>query len=29
MDLFGFEENIFKEGFHRSTILPDLDKTKF
>ena len=28
MDLFGFEKNIFKEGFHRSTLIPNLDKTK-
>ena len=29
MDLFGFEENIFEEGYHRSTKTPNLDKTKF
>ena len=29
MDLFGFEKNIFKEGYHRSTEIPNLDKTKF
>ena len=29
MDLFGFEKNIFKKGFHRSTKTPNLDKTKF
>ena len=29
MDLFGFEKNIFEEGYHRSTITPNLDKTKF
>ena len=29
MDLFGFEKNIFKEGYHRSTKTPNLDKTKF
>ena len=29
MDLFGFEQNIFKEGYHRSTKIPNLDKTKF
>ena len=29
MDLFGFEKNVFKEGFHRSTLTPNLDKTKF
>ena len=29
MDLFGFEYNIFKEGYHRSTLTPNLDKTKF
>ena len=29
MDLFGFEKNISKEGYHRSTKVPNLDKTKF
>ena len=29
MDLFGFEKNIFNEGYHRSTKIPNLDKTKF
>ena len=29
MDLFGFEENIFQEGYHRSTKIPNLDITKF
>ena len=29
MDLFGFEKNVFKEGYHRSTLTPNLDKTKF
>ena len=29
MDLFGFEKNIFQEGYHRSTKVPNLDKTKF
>ena len=29
MDLFGFEKNIFQEGYHRSTLTPNLDKTKF
>ena len=28
-ELFGFEENIFEEGYHRSTKTPNLDKTKF
>ena len=28
-ELFGFEENIFEEGYHRSTKTPKLDKTKF
>ena len=28
-DLFGFEKNIFEEGYHRSTLTPNLDKTKF
>ena len=29
MKLFGFEKNIFQEGYHRSTLTPNLDKTKF
>ena len=29
MNLFGFEKNIFEEGYHRSTKIPKLDKTKF
>ena len=29
MDLFGFEKSITTEGFHRSTLIPNLDKTKF
>ena len=29
MNLFGFEKNIFEEGYHRSTLIPNLDKTKF
>ena len=29
MDLFGFEKNVFMKGYHRSTKIPDLDKTKF
>ena len=28
-ELFGFEENIFEEGYHRSTKTPNVDKTKF
>ena len=28
VDLFGFEKNIFEEGYHRSTKTPNLDKTK-
>ena len=28
-ELFGFEKNIFEEGYHRSTKVPNLDKTKF
>ena len=28
MDLFGFEKNIFEEGYFRSTLIPNLDKTK-
>ena len=29
MDLFGFEKNIFEEGYYRSSKIPNLDKTKF
>ena len=29
MDLFGFEKNIFNEGYYRFTKTPNLDKTKF
>ena len=29
MELFGFEKNIFKSGYHRSTKVPSLVKTKF
>ena len=29
MDLFGFEKNIFEKGYHRSTLIPNVDKTKF
>ena len=29
MDLLGFEKNVFNEGYHRSTLIPKLDKTKF
>ena len=29
MNLFGFEKNIFQEGYHRSSKSPNLDKTKF
>ena len=29
VELFGFEKNIFEEGYHRSTLTPNLDKTKF
>ena len=29
MDLFGFEKNIFETGYHRSSLIPNLDKTKF
>ena len=29
MDLFGFEKDIFEEGYHRSSKTPNLDKTKF
>ena len=29
MELSGFEKNIFKEGYHRSSKTPNLDKAKF
>ena len=29
IDLFGFEKKIFKTGYHRSSKVPNLDKTKF
>ena len=29
VELFGFEKNIFEEGYHRSTKNPNIDKTKF
>ena len=29
MNLFGFEKNVFEEGYHSSTLTPNLDKTKF
>ena len=29
MDLFGFEKNITTKGYNRSTLIPNLDKTKF
>ena len=29
IDLFGFEKNIFEEGYYRSSKTPNLDKTKF
>ena len=29
VELFGFEKNIFEEGYHRSTKTPNPDKTKF
>ena len=29
MELCGFEKNILKKGYHRSTKIPNLDKTKF
>ena len=29
LDMFGFEKNIFNEGYHRSSKTPNLDKTKF
>ena len=28
VDLFGFEKNIFEEGYHRSSKAPNLNKTK-
>ena len=29
VELFGFEKNVFEEEYHRSTKIPNLDKTKF
>ena len=29
VELFGFEKKVFEEGYHRSTLTPNLDKTKF
>ena len=29
MNLFGFSNNILTEGYHRSDLIPDLDKVKF
>ena len=29
VELFGFGKKIFEEGYHRSTLTPNLDKTKF
>ena len=29
VELFGFEKNIFEDGYHRSSKTPNLDKTKF
>ena len=29
VELFGFEKNVFEEGYHRSSNTPNLDKTKF
>ena len=29
VELFGFEKNIFEEGYYRSSKTPNLDKTKF
>ena len=29
MNLFGFEKYVFENGYHRSTLTPNLDKTKF
>ena len=29
MNLFGFGKSIITEGYHRSTLIPNLDKTKF
>ena len=29
MHLFEFEKNTFEKGYHRSTKIPNLDKTKF
>ena len=29
MNLFGFTDSIITKGYHRSTLIPNLDKTKF
>ena len=29
VELFGFEKNVFEEGYHRSSKIPSLDRTKF
>ena len=29
VELFEFEKNIFEKGYHRTTLTPNLDKTKF
>ena len=29
MNLFGFEKNVFEEGYHRSSKTPNLDKIEF
>ena len=29
IELFEIEKNVFEEGYHRSTLTPNLDKTKF
>ena len=29
MNLFGFEKSIITKGYNRSTLIPNLDKTKF
>ena len=29
VELFGFEKNVFEEGYYRSSKIPSLDRTKF
>ena len=29
MNLFGFSKYVFNEGYHRSDLIPNVDKVKF